>query len=213
MDWADDPLNLPLEYVEATMHYVSEGPRRGLAFDQAGDDDAARGMINGTKVAALEGTYELTVEAVVRVDDAVGSGSRIVHIGRNSVSAITLAATGPDELQARWNGVTVRNWDFSDYQGASHIVHLVVDTTAVNAMSQFRLLVDGIELSPEVVGNLPKDAPLEFEQDPILALGNRHQDRTFRGVLFYAAIYDYAISDSTVAEHVEALQISDDSPE
>lgn len=213
MDWADDPLNLPLEYVEGTMHYVSEGTRRGLAFDEAGDDDAARGLIAGTKVAALEGTYQLTIEAVVRVDDAIGSGSRIVHIGRNNVSAVSLAATGPDELQARWNGVTVRNWDYSAYQGASHVLHLVIDTAAVNPASQFRLLADGVELNAVTVANLPADAPLDYEENTILALGNRHQDRTIRGVLFYAAIYDHAFSDATVIEHIEALQDSDDAPE
>lgn len=212
MDWANDPLNLPLEYVDGTMHYVSEGTRRGLAFDEAGDDDAARGTIAGTKVAALEGSYQMTIEAVVRVDEAVGAGSRIVHIGRNSVSSVSLAATGPDEIQARWNGVTVRNWDYSAYQGASHVLHLVIDTAAANRASQFRLLADGVELNPLTFGNLPEDAPLAYDQDSILALGNRDQDRSFRGVLFYAAIYDYAFSDATVIEHIDALQDSDDSP-
>ncbi len=212
MDWADDPLNLPLEYVEGTMHYVSDGTRRGLAFDDVGDDDAARGLIAGTKVAALEGSYQLTIEAVVRVDDALGSGSRIVHIGRNSVSSVSLAATGPDELQARWNGVEVRSFDYSGHRGASHVLHLVIDTAAANPASQFRLLADGVELNSLSVGTLPEDSPLAYDEDSILALGNRNQDRTFRGVLFYAAIYDYAFSDATVIEHIEALQESDDSP-
>ena len=213
LDAANDPLDLPLDYAEKTMHYVSDGMRRGLAFDEAGLDDAARGPIEGTKVAALEGTYQLTIEVVVRVEDAVSGGSRIVHIGHNNASAVTLAATDAETLQARWNDVIVREWDSSDLQGASHVLHLIVDTSAVNPASQFRLLADGVELNAITVANLPKDAPLEYDMNPILALGNRHQDRTFRGVLFYAAIYDHAISDTMVATHVEALQESDDTPD
>lgn len=212
LDSAEDPLNLPLEYLESVMHYVSDGGRRGLAFDEAGRDDAARGPIGATKVETLEGTYELTIEVLVRVDAAVGGGSRIVHVGRNNASALALAATGPDELEARWNGVAVRRWDISAYQGASHVMHLVADTAALNPASRFRLLIDGVELNPAVAATLPEDAPLVIEDDSILALGNRQQDRTFRGVLFYAAIYDYAILDDTIAEHVGALQRSDDTP-
>lgn len=212
IDWADDPFDLSLEYVDSTMHYVSEGIRRGLAFDLVGRDDAARSPIDDSKVAALEGTYELTIEVRVRVDDAATNGSRIVHIGRNDASAVALAATSADRLEARWNGIVVRRWDYSAYQGASRTLHLVIDTSAVNAASRFRLLADGVELNPTVVNELPDDAPLAFANDTILALGNRHRDRTFRGALFYAAIYDHAISDSTLAEHVEVLQLSDDPP-
>lgn len=212
LDAADEPLDLPLEYVEETMHYVTDLGHRGLAFDQVGADDAARAPILNTKFEGLEGATELTFEVVLRLVDGMSSGSRIIHIGRNDNSVVTLAASGSDELEARWNGDIVRHWDYAAYTGTTHVVHLVIDTTAVNPDSRFRLLVDGSELDPIIESGITQGEPATVPADAIIALGNRHQDRAFRGVLFYAAIYGIPISDDTIAEHVSALMASDDAP-
>ena len=213
-DAAEEPLDLTLDYADGTMRYVEEFGHRGLAFDDAGQDDGARVPIAGTKLAGIEGATTLTIEVVLRLDDAVTSGSRIVHIGQTDSGVATLSARNPDELQVAWNGRVVRRWDYSPYSGSAHVVHVVVDTATVNEASQFRLLVDGVELPPaDIVDSILTGEPASaLQAASILGLGNRNQDRAMQGVLFYAAIYGIALGDEVVATHVSALQDDDDTP-
>ena len=211
VDAADEPFDLSLEYFGA-MHYVSELGRRGLAFDQTGADDAARAAVAGTKFGGLDGATELTFEVVLRVVDALSSSSRIIHVGVGDDSVVTLAAQ-PNALAVRWNTTSVRHCDYTAFIGTSQVVHLVGDMTALNEASRFRLLVGGVELAPVIDDTVPQGEPASLPKDAIIALGNRDRDRTFRGVLFYAALYGVALSDDTIAQHVVALQESDDTPE
>lgn len=213
LDSAEEPFHLPLEYVEQTMHYASAFGHRGLAFDVAGADDGARAPIGVSKFDGLEGVTQLTFELVVRLDDAVGSDSRLVHFGRTDSGTATLGSNDPDQLQFAWNNTVVREWDYSPFNdGVAHVVHVIVDTGAGNDGSRIRLLVDGSELPPDIVSEVGLGEPASVHPDAFFALGNRNQDRSMQGILFYAAIYGAAISDETVASHVSLLTNDDDSP-
>lgn len=213
LDSAEEPFHLPLEYVDETMHYASAFGHRGLAFDVAGADDGARAPIGGSKFDGLEGVTQLTFELVVRLDDAVGSDSRLVHFGRTGSGTAALSSDNPDQLQFAWNDTIVRDWDYSPFNdGVAHVVHVIVDTNAGNDGSRVRLLVDGSELQPAILSEIDLGEPASVHPDAFFALGNRNQDRAMQGILFYAAIYGVAISDTTVASHVPLLTNDDDSP-
>lgn len=214
LDAAAAPVDLPLDYAEGQMSYFEDfGVRRGLAFATPGADDGARTLVSGTKFADLAGTTEMTIEVMVRVDDAMSNGSRIVHLGHNDSSTFALGATGSGELEARWNGSIVRRWDYADFSQGAHVLHLIVDTTAANEAVQFRLLVDGSELLPDLAAQVPQDDAAQVHADAIFAVGNRQQDRSIEGIIYYAAVYDVAIADAVVAHHVyRLLEVSDDAP-
>jgi len=212
-DSAEEPFPLPLEYVERTMHYASAFGHRGLAFDVAGADDGARAPISGSKFDGLEGATELTFELVVRVDDSIGSDSRLVHFGGTNSGTATLSSDDPDQLQFAWNDTIVRDWDYSAFSdGVAHVLHVIVDTNAGSDASRVRLLVDGNELQPNMLNAVDPGEPASVPSGAIFALGNRNQDRAMQGILFYAAIYGVAISDGTAASHVPLLSADDDSP-
>lgn len=210
-DAALEPLDLPLEY-DGTMHYADSFGRRGLAFDQAGADDAARNPVENTKIMGIEGVSLLTYELVLDLTGGVGAGSHIVHIGSTGRGTATLAGDDDGELWFSWNDDQVRRWDYALFLGTPHVVHMVVDTAAVAEASRFRLLVDGAELPPVIVQNVEVGEPAMLPGNAFFALGNRHQDRAIQGVLYYAAIYGTAMSDATIAEHVSLLSSSDDTP-
>lgn len=212
-DAAEEPFPLPLEYVENTMHYASAFGHRGLAFDMAGADDGARAPIAESKFEGLEGVTELTFEVVVRLDDAVGSDSRLVHFGGTGSGTATLSSNDPNQLQFAWNDTVVRDWDYSAFSdGVAHVVHLIVDTNAGSDASRVRLLVDGNELPANNLAAIEPGEAAVLANNAIFALGNRNQDRAMQGILFYAAIYGVPISDGTVASHVSLLTANDDSP-
>ncbi|MGH1341881.1 MAG: hypothetical protein ACRBN8_10040 [Nannocystales bacterium] len=212
-DSAEEPFPLALEYVENTMHYASAFGHRGLAFDVAGADDGARAPISGSKFDGLEGATELTFEVVVRLDDAVGSDSRLVHFGRPNSGAATLSSEDPNQLQFVWNNTIVREWDYTPFSdGVAHVLHVIVDTNAGSDASRFRLLVDGNELPPTILSAVDPGEPASVPNDAFFALGNRDQARAMQGILFYVAIYGVAISDTMVASHVPVLIADDDSP-
>ncbi len=211
LDSTPAPIDLSIDYGRGSLEYVEELGNRGLEFTNAGSDDGARAFIGGTELGGLEGSTSLTFEVVFRLEDTVGQGSRIMHIGAGPAPGIaTLSSTNPDLLQFSWNDGLVREWDYADFAGVAHVLHVVVDTTAPSPESQVRLLVEGAELVPEITGTIPVGDQAAVPEGTIFGLGNRDAARAIDGVLFYAAVYGEAIDDDRIAQHVTALGMSND---
>ena len=161
--------------------------------------------------SGLEGVTSLTFEAVVTIFESSGATSRIIHLGAGGgTGTASFGTRTADQMQLGWNNSVVREWDVSGFRGTRHVVHVIIDTTVPNEASRARLLVDGVEVPPATGATLDQDEAAEVQNNTILALGNRDQDRSFEGILFYAAVYGVALDDDTVAEHVSRLMLSDD---
>lgn len=211
VDSAEDQLMLPLDYGEKDMQFVQVSSNRGLSWAEVGVDAAPRASIEGTKFEGLEGVTTLTFEAVATIFESSNSTSRIIHIGAGGATGtVSFGTRGADQMQLGWNNSVVREWDVSAFQGTRHVLHVIIDTTAPNEASRARLLVDGIEIPPSTGATLQQDSAALVQNNTILALGNRDRDRSFVGILFYAAIYGVPLDDDRVSEHVSRLLDSDD---
>jgi hypothetical protein len=211
---SEDPAHLTLSYDDRSLRYVSTYGNRGLAFERAGADDGARIPISGSKFEGIDGITALTFEVVVRLDSSINDGSRLVHFGGNGSGVAALSSRNANQLQLAWNDRVVREWDYSDFgDGEAHVLHAIADTSAVSGALRFRLLVDGQELPPTASMPVAQDEAASFSGNGDFALGNRNQDRAMQGILFYAAVYGSALAESTIAAHVPALLVNNDSPD
>jgi hypothetical protein len=95
------------------------------------------------------------------------------------------------------------------------VVHVVVDTELADGdtNARTRAYLDGVELTP-LDGNVPnEDEGLPLQDTSSVVLGNRaNGDRSFRGQLYYAAIYLGALELEEVQTNATALLLDDDRP-
>lgn len=63
--------------------------------------------------------------------------------------------------------------------------------------------------SPRFSVNLRAE-PIAIPAGQTFVLGNRNEQRSFKGVLYYAAIYKSALTPAEIAHNVAILQQSDD---
>lgn len=217
LDSTDQPLHLLLDYAGTELEYVELGGNRGLRWNSAGSSAAPRENIAKSELMNLAGAGQLTIEVVLTLQAGLPMTSRIFHVGEGGQRGlVSLGTTGPQELVFSWNNNIVREWEFQDTESWEHrVVHLVVDTSAPSQVDRVTLFVDGIAIqssSSEPVGAADTVVPFTNINNTILALGNRDQERSFEGILYYAAMYGRALTDDEIANNVEVLLDDDDSP-
>jgi hypothetical protein len=225
MDAAPQPLALDLDYGELgaaggppmgdNMEYATVDGQRGLAWMQKNEPGGASHSVNNTKLLALDMLTVGTIEVVADVQDAGGGAvcSRLSHLGVNNNGSFTLCAQHTSEISFRLNTATPESWTLPLAMLGRSVFHLVLDTMQATASDRVRLFVDGVDQGPGAMEAPPMQAEPIALSNGGYVLGNRiGKDGSTVGNLFYAALYQVALSDAEVANNAGVLMASDDSP-
>jgi hypothetical protein len=212
-DAAPDPFDLPIIYTN-TLQFSGASPRRGLQFDTVGDMGRASRLMDGSKLDAIDGLTQATVEVVITLLAASDLGSRLFHVGDTSTeSRFSLQARSTTELDFEWRGSTqeIGVWQVADLALAGRsVVHFVLDTPNADNQERGRLYVDGVRQSATIVGTNQNEA-VTVGAGRYLVIGNRESgSRTARGTVHYAAIYTSTLTDAEIASNAVSLLTRDD---
>lgn len=215
-DAAPDPINLTLDYTGGQPAYVNPArSQTGLAFGKVSQTGyAGFGNVDGTKFEEPLETTAATIEVVVelgQVSDTPGEPSQLVWLGGNgNTGKIALAAglagfrmSFSDGLRSAWNVP----------MNPRQVVTLVLDTTERAAQNRARLYIDGV-LTPSTSGDPPSlNAEISVPNNAWFMLGNTTDEaHSFAGILYYAAIYNGALTADEVADNAAVLAVDDDTP-
>jgi hypothetical protein len=228
LDATMSPLPLSIDYPDDDgMRFVTEDEHIGLTWDAAGVLGKATHGIEG-KLLTLDNAVHATIEVVARVDAASTLGSRLLHIGTDSESALTLAVSHPDELnpidvpsrlEMRTRTTTKEGLVFryaffdADLSGGRTVIHAVYDSQRDDPLERIRIFQDGVLLTRQADGrpNAELNEDLFIDASQILVVGNRDNgQRSIEGTIFYAALYRAALDEEEIANNVEALLARDD---
>ena len=227
-DDAPQPLHLPFTYIMGGAPnpvYDAVDGNRGLRWPATKLDGRATVPIDGTKVQTrLEMKTTATVELVLMIDNAAPEGSRIVHTGAGNESGwFSVRTSHIHQLDFYKDNILAGSWSVDWAARGRTIAHVVFDSGQDNEIHRVRLYLDGSAVpdadNKDVVHPL-KDAQIAIPttgmgNKPVhFTLGNRgvDADRSFEGVLFYAAIYDQVLSEPEIANNAAVLAESDDKP-
>lgn len=216
---ADDttnPLDLELVYAGDSPQFTELRGHRGLRWSAEGQDGRALAPVAQTKlVTELEGSPQVTLELVVRVEAVLSLASRLLHIGTSTQNDLAVSTDSLDALQVRWdNTVNARRFAI-DLDGQLQVIHVVIDTEREDPEDRVLAYVDGLPLD---LLNLDDDDPAQGEGVSLgdasaLVLGNRSDGlRSFLGQLDYAAIYVEALDPAEVMSNASVLLDSNDAP-
>jgi len=230
-DAATSPQNLPVttDVMTGEPVLVEEQGHWGLRWSTADFDGSPALPIEGTKIADLDGNAKATVELVLRVATVSTTGSMLISLGtpvaptnNTTDERLSLKVTSSTNVQFLWDGQmgdpnTIAGAWTTQSLSSRHVIHLILDTTSDNAASRVQLYVNGNLASTD--GTTTVTAPGEDEQieltasSDILVFGNRPQGgRSFEGMLYYAALYDRALTPSEVQQNTDVLAMNDDGP-
>lgn len=223
-DSAADPLTLPLLYDTGSdeMRYCADGPNRGLCWNAVRGDSAGIIPVVGTKIQSrLNGGTAATVEVVVNIDDAHFWGSRILHIGQGgSQWGLSLIMHDNQSLSFRFDDKKFEAWELT-LSGGRHVIHAVADTTERDQSNRMAVYVDGTRrplYTGTCLDNAPCELPVLNEQvnisnDMNFTIGNSPSlTRSPQGAVYYAAVYDRALTSDEILSQTAKLMFSDDAP-
>ncbi len=182
----------------------------GLESTSLTGTQRARRSIDNTTDAlrdALTGTAVATIEMVIDVQNGNSSTGRVFaindRVGGSPVFGFTVTNTS---FRTYWNGAALGD---TNINSSRHVLHIVIDTTL--GSNQYKVYLDG-----SVLFQGPTSGTLTIGSNVDLICFNRESsgsfDRSFDGVLFYAAMYDVAFSAADVTNNFDILTLDDDSP-
>jgi Concanavalin A-like lectin/glucanases superfamily len=222
LDSATDPFDLPI-FAAFALAWVEATTGRGLQWQAAGSFGMANESIGTSKLAALEGSTTVTVEAVLTLDGLPPYYARILQISppENVAARLGLRITtgGLLSMDINDNGGGVDHsglWNPPLPVNDRIVLHAVMDTSGSAGQDRLRAYVDGVALTsisnfPEPVVPPAMEEALNFGPSPYFAIGNRAQgDRGFVGTIHYLALYDSAFTPARVGAAASALAVSDD---
>jgi hypothetical protein len=228
VDAAPQPLALPLVYSKMGGNnpvYVEQSGQRGLSWTKIELDGRATIPVDTTKIQSrLAGSTTATIEVVVEIDQVSADGSRVSHIGAGSEPGwLTLRSDDIQKAQTYWQGDKLAGaWDVDWVAEGRAVVHLVYDTAQADPAARVRLCLDGQQLpdAADTVEHPTQNQTITIPATGMLmkpvhyTLGNRGEDvmRSFEDALFYAALYDVALSDGDIASNAALLGQDDDAP-
>lgn len=215
-DSAPDPIPL-------TMNYNSGQPEwTGPAADQTGlvwtmhssTGYAAFGDVDQTKFEDAMETpgLESTIEVVVQIDDVgiADEPSRVFWIGDNQDTGTLALLAGQFGLGLGYEDSLRTTWPMP--AAGRHVIHLVVDVMAADG-SRTRLFVDGVEVAPGGLDEMNQGDALSVTNGEHVHIGNTlSEGRSIEGIIFYAGLYNAALTEPEIAGNAAVLLASDDSP-
>jgi hypothetical protein len=216
-DAAPDPINLTLNYNNGQPNYFQSGATHtGLRFAAAtGSGYAGFGNVDHTKfedvLEAAATTFTIEVCVAIEAVGGPGEPSRVVWLGAPGNNGKMALLAGDTGFSLAINDGIRRTWN-PDLQ-SRHVVHVVVDTMQAAEADRARLYVDGVLVAPSS-GMVTEGETLSIPNGAYFLLGNELDDnRSFEGTLYYAAIYDQALSVNDVSNNVDVLMLDDDTPQ
>ena len=228
VDNAATPLNMPLTYVGSSPVWSDgTGGNRHLRFTGTDGTDTGGGIVDtdGTKIDNIHGSTQATLVAKYSMDDngCTNNGERIFGISTGNSSSDGWFAIRErvlrDTLQVNWAGQSTGAYAIGNGTPKCPIdtaatVHWVVDTTQAVAADRVKAYIDGVAATVQVhSGALPaQNETIDLGTGTRrMFLGKPHNGiRTFRGRVWYAALYDSALSAATVASDATAINACDD---
>ena len=211
-----------VNYGSGNMAYTESGHNRGLESTSiTGTQRASRGVDNTSDVIrnGLNGATQATIEVVVKMDssntnvgrvfgiqDRLGGGGLFgfSHDGDGNLRG----DAGTGSWKVFWNNTVAEG--YNEVSTSRAVFHVVVNTPVQQA-SQIIIYKDGVALAH---GDGISNSALSLPSDIDLVMFNRENsgvfDRSIDGVLYYAAIYNYAFSANEVAQNYNILSVNDD---
>jgi hypothetical protein len=221
LDAAPDPLDLALRYVGdpvtlmPVMSYTEDDGNRGLAFTTQGLDDVAFVAVDQTKVAmALQGGTTMTYEVVATIKEVNSSSSRLMHVGTNQDHTLSLETSGLSFISLEVNSLGSSQAPAPLPDLGRAVYHGVLDTAVAEPSERVKLYANGSRIPTLTVATmLDQDTPIDLGTGKFFAIGNREEGgRTIQGVIYYAAVYQSALTPEQVAQNTALLLIDDDTP-
>jgi len=229
VDDTEAPVNLTIAYPSAALMHFQEGAGgdRHLRFygDQNGlDTGAARADIAGTKLAALHGATQVTIEVKYMVEACTDWQHRILGLGDGNGSSngwLTVREYGSaDNLIVTWASATDTLARFNHAPDCpidtAAVVHWVVDTSQPTETERVRTYINGARAPLTLHAG---DWPLENDTIDLgggtqrIHLGGPHNGaRTARTRIYFAAIYDQVLDDAWIFHNAAKLLADDDGP-
>lgn len=214
LDSAPAPLHLPITLGAGNSQpvYTSSSTGRGLLWKTVDAAGVTKTAVDNSKIkVALDGKQRMTIELVTQVNNATAY-NRLLELGNSSGSRLgvyTLA--GPSQFAARLNATDVALWNTDFASIGRSILHVVVDSTALTPSDRIRLYLHGALQSAS--GGTPpaQNEPLVLGTSKWISLGsNESQTRSMSGVIYYAALYANALSETEITTNVAVLKVWDD---
>jgi len=206
------PLDLPLLYGAGSPEFASENDNLGLLWYAVEEDGRAQAPIQGTKIeTGLAEHTRATFEIVFALQAVSGSTSRLLHIGTESNSGdFAIGSDSLDSVEIRWAGSQLMRFE-ATLGESRQVLHVVVDTDQPEVGDRIRAFLDGIEIDAEEEVGPAMGEGIPLLETSWLILGNRSDgQRSFRGSLQYAAIYDEPFSLAEVVTNATLLEANDD---
>ncbi len=217
LDAVEPPLNLLIhkDDLDVQPYRIDDGGNLGLAWDNPGGGGRVRETVTQKVIDGLDDSAVLTIELVASLDDASAGGgsdvvrllevSDVVSVGASVIAGfIVIMNTSLGTFTMQWNRADVESLGRSVY-------HVVIDTTDGNGGQRVTLYVNGASLGPPGNQIPAQDALFDVDDAKELVLGNGlFDDLSFGGTLYYAALYDVALSLDEVQAHTELLVADDD---
>lgn len=211
-DAAPNPVDLTLLLDDALQPtFIDHNGHQGLQWNEVSSWGRAWiESVNGTKFYdRLHDSEAATLEVVTTLLQVDDMGSRLLHFGANTTGGrLSLRMETPGALQLYINNNPIGFGSVPMSQRV--VVHVVFDATAP---SPARIYVDGAPTPVVMVG---EGNAINLD-DCHFAIGNRQSGssdgRSPRGRIFYAAVYDAALTPDRVARHAAHLLADDDAPQ
>jgi uncharacterized repeat protein (TIGR01451 family) len=227
IDSEASPINMPLGYVGSSPVWNGDhGGFRNLRFYGTDGSDTGGGVVdvNGTKLDALHGATRVTLEVKYMMDGGGtcgGNDPRIFGISDGDVSLSGWLAIRErnlrDVLQVQWQGqdLGIYALETGCPISSASVVHWVIDTTEPVAADRIRAYIDGVQATVTAIDG--SSLPAQNETVDLGAgtrrmfVGRAHSGvRTFRGRIWYAAIYQGEMTGAQITSNASALNSSDD---
>lgn len=199
-----------INYGSGNLAWTEVSGNRGLESTATSGTQRARRSIDNTSDAlrdALAGTAVVTFELVLDVQTGNASTARVLAINdRVGGSPVLGVAATNTSFRFYWNGAAMNDIGLTT---GRHVLHFVIDTTL--GSNQYKLYIDGTNTN-----NNSTSGTLTIGSNVDLIAFNRESsgsfDRSYDGVLYYAAIYDAALSDTEISDNYDILTLDDDAP-
>jgi len=201
-------LDLPFVKQGGQPSYETQDGNSGIAWTNVSNNGRAVAPVVDTKIMDLDGASEVTLEFVADVETANGAGTRFIHIGTGSAHSLALSAYNETSMHLRTHtSLEAAVWDANLSNGRT--VYTVVVDLSLMGEKRYRLFVNGSEVATT---SFQDTSAVQIDSGHSLSIGNRTDgSRAMIGTLFYAAIYDRALSEAEVKQNADALGVSDDS--
>lgn len=194
------------------LEFTSSSTGRGLLWKTVDAAGVTKTAVDNSKIkVALDGKQRLTIELVTQVNNATAY-NRLLELGNSSGSRLGVyTLSGPSQFAARLNATDVGLWNTDFASIGRSILHVVVDSTAPTPSDRVRLYLNGALQSAS--GGTPpaQNDTLVLGTSKLISLGsNDGQTRSMSGVIYYAALYANAMSETEITTNVAVLSVWDD---